>query len=247
MDKLIYSSLSAMRSAMARQTMTANNLANVNTAGFRGEMSSSTALWLKGDGLDARATNSGEVTSADMTEGTVSETGRDLDVAVQGKDSLLAVQSREGDEAYTRRGDLQVSDSGLLTTGDGLPVLGDSGPITLPPYDKLIIAGDGTVSIIPQGGDPTQVQQVDRLKLVSTNGNSVEKGLDGLFRLRSGGTLGADPQASVRQGALEGSNVNVSATLIDMIEASRDWDMQVKMMSSAQDIDKASTDLMRFD
>jgi flagellar basal-body rod protein FlgF len=247
MDKLIYSSLSAMRAAMARQTMTANNLANVNTAGFRAEMSSSTALWLKGDGLDARATNSGEVTSADMAEGTVSDTGRDLDVAVQGKDSLLAVQSREGDEAYTRRGDLQVSDSGLLTTGDGMPVLGDSGPITLPPYDKLVIAGDGTISIIPQGGDATQLQQVDRLKLVSTNGNTVEKGLDGLFRLRSGGTLGADPQAAVRQGALEGSNVNVSATLIDMIEASRDWDMQVKMMSSAQDIDKASTDLMRFD
>jgi flagellar basal-body rod protein FlgF len=247
MDKLIYSSLSAMRAAMARQTMTANNLANVNTSGFRAEMSSSTALWLKGDGLDSRATNSGEVTSADMAEGTVSETGRDLDVAVQGKDSLLAVQSREGDEAYTRRGDLQVSDSGLLTTGDGMPVLGDAGPITLPPYDKLVIAGDGTISIIPQGGDPTQLQQVDRLKLVSTNGNTVEKGLDGLFRLRNGGTLGADPQASVRQGALEGSNVNVSATLIDMIEASRDWDMQVKMMSSAQDIDKASTDLMRFD
>jgi len=247
MDKLIYSSLSAMRAAMARQTMTANNLANVNTAGFRAEMSSSTALWLKGDGLDARATNSGEVTSADMSEGTVSDTGRDLDVAVQGKDNLLAVQSREGDEAYTRRGDLQVSDSGLLTTGDGMPVLGDSGPITLPPYDKLVIAGDGTISIIPQGGDATQLQQVDRLKLVATNGNTVEKGLDGLFRLRSGGTLGADPQVSVRQGALEGSNVNVSATLIDMIEASRDWDMQVKMMSSAQDIDKASTDLMRFD
>ena len=247
MDKLIYSSLSAMRAAMARQTMTANNLANVNTAGFRAEMSSSTALWLKGDGLDARATNSGEVTSADMSEGTVSDTGRDLDVAVQGKDSLLAVQSREGDEAYTRRGDLQVSDSGLLTTGDGMPVLGDSGPITLPPYDKLVIAGDGTISIIPQGGDATQLQQVDRLKLVATNGNTVEKGLDGLFRLRSGGTLGAEPQVSDRHGALEGSNVNVSATLIDMIEASRDWDMQVKMMSSAQDIDKASTDLMRFD
>lgn len=247
MDKLIYSSLSAMRSAMARQTMTANNLANINTAGFRGEMSSSTALWLQGDGLDARATNSGEVTSADMSEGTVAETGRPLDVAVQGKDSLIAVQSREGDEAYTRRGDLQVSDSGLLTTGDGMPVLGDGGPITLPPYDKLMIAGDGTISIVPQGADATQVQTVDRLKLVSTNGTPIAKGLDGLFRPRNGGTLGADPQAAVRQGALEGSNVNVSATLIDMIEASRDWDMQVKMMSSAQDIDKASTDLMRFD
>lgn len=247
MDKLIYSSLSAMRSAMARQTMTANNLANVNTVGFRGEMSSSTALWLKGEGFDSRATNSGEVTSADMSEGTVSETGRPLDVAVQGKDTLLAVQSREGSEAYTRRGDLQISDSGLLTTGDGSPVLGDGGPITLPPYDKLTIAGDGTISIVPQGAEPSQIQVVDRLKLVSTNGVAVAKGLDGLFRERNGGTLAADPQATVRQGAIEGSNVNVSSTLIDMIEASRDWDMQVKMMSSAQDIDKASTDLMRFD
>jgi len=247
MDKLIYSSLSAMRAAMARQTMTANNLANVNTAGFRSEMSSSTALWLKGEGFESRATNSGEVTSADMSEGTVAETGRPLDVALQGKDTLLAVQSREGDEAYTRRGDLQISDSGLLTTGDGLPVLGDAGPITLPPYDQLTIAADGTISIVPQGGDPTQVQTIDRLKLVSTNGVPVAKGLDGLFRPREGGTLAADPQAAVRQGAVEGSNVNVSATLIDMIEASRGWDMQVKMMSSAQDIDKASTDLMRFD
>jgi len=247
MDKLIYSSLSAMRSAMARQTMTANNLANANTVGFRGEMSSSTALWLKGDGFDSRATNSGEVTSADMSEGTINETGRDLDVALQGKDTLLAVQSREGDEAYTRRGDLQIGDSGLLTTGDGMPVLGDGGPSTLPPYDRLVIAGDGTISIVPQGGDPTQMQMVDRLKLVSTNGSAVAKGLDGLFRPQSGGTLGADPQAAVRQGAIEGSNVNVSTTLIDMIEASRDWDMQVKMMSSAQDIDKASADLMRFD
>ncbi len=247
MDKLIYSSLSAMRSGMARQTMTANNLANINTPGFRAEMSSSTALWLKGDGLEARATNSGEVTSADMSEGTIVDSGRTLDVALQGKETLLAVQSREGDEAYTRRGDLQLSDSGLLTTGDGMPVLGDGGPITLPPYDKLTIAADGTISIVPQGGDPSQVQTVDRLKLVATNGIPIAKGLDGLFRPRSGGTLAPDPQAAVRQGAIEGSNVNASATLVDMIEASRGWDMQVKMMSAAQDIDKASTELMHFD
>jgi len=247
MDKLIYSSLSAMRTAMARQTTTANNLANINTAGFRGEMSSSQALWLRGGGFESRAPNSGEVLSADMSEGTVSDTGRSLDVAIQGKDSFLAVQSRDGDEAYTRRGDLQLSESGLLTTGDGVPVLGDGGPITLPPFDKLTIASDGTISIVPQGGDASQIQTVDRLKLVSTNGVDVAKGVDGLFRVRGGGTLAPDPQATVRQGSIEGSNVNATATLIDMIEASRDWDMQVKMMSSAQDIDKASTDLMRLD
>jgi len=246
MDKLIYSSLSAMRAAMARQTTTANNLANINTSGFRGEMSSSQALWQKGEGLGGRVSTSGEVVSADMAEGTVAETGRTLDIAVQGK-ALLAVQSHGGDEGYTRRGDLQVSDSGLLTTGDGLPVLGDGGPITLPPYDKLTIASDGTISIVPQGADPTQVQTVDRLKLVSTNGTEIGKTVDGLFRPRDGSTLASDPDAKVRAGALEGSNVNAAGTMIDMIEASRDWDMQVKMMSAAQDIDKASTDLMRMD
>ncbi len=246
MDKLIYSSLSAMRAAMARQTVTANNLANANTTGFRSEISSSQALWTKGDGFNARAETSGEVVSANMTPGTVIDTGRSLDVAVQDK-AMLAVQSREGDEAYTRRGDLQLSDSGLLTTGDGLPVLGDGGPITLPPYDKLTISADGTISIVPQGGDPAQMQVIDRLKLVATNGTDIGKGLDGLFRPRNGSTLAADPQAKVRAEALEGSNVNTAATMVDMIEASRDWDMQVKMMSAAQDIDKASADLMRMD
>jgi len=245
MDRLIYSSLSAMKAAMARQATTANNLANVNTSGFRAEMTSSQALYMKGDGFGARAPTSEEVVSADMTAGTVAESGRQLDVAVQGT-AMLAVQSKDGDEAYTRRGDLQVSDSGLLTTGDGMPVLGDGGPITLPPAEKVIIAGDGTISIIPLGGDG-QAQQVDRLKLVQANDTGIAKGLDGLFRVRTGGTLPADPDATVRQGALEGSNVNTSGTLIDMIQASRDWDMQVKMMSTAQDLDKSTTALMQIE
>ena len=244
MDRLIYSSLSAMKAAMARQTTTANNLANVNTSGFRAEMTSSQALWMKGEGLGARAPTSEEVSSADMTDGAVVDTGRDLDVAMQGS-AMLAVQSKDGEESYTRRGDLQLSDSGLLTTGDGSPVLGDGGPITLPPADKVTIAADGTISIVPIGG--TQPQVVDRLKLVQANGVGIAKGIDGLFRVRAGGTLPADPQAKVRQGALEGSNVNTSATLVDMIEASRDWDMQVKMLAAAQEIDKASADLMRME
>jgi flagellar basal-body rod protein FlgF len=181
-----------------------------------------------------------------MTDGAVVETGRDLDVAIQGS-AMLAVQSKDGEESYTRRGDLQVADSGLLTTGDGSPVLGDGGPITLPPAGKVTIASDGTISIVPIGGDPAQPQVIDRLKLVQANGVGIAKGMDGLFRVRAGGTLPADPQAKVKQGALEGSNVNTSATLVDMIEASRDWDMQVKMLAAAQEIDKASADLMRLD
>lgn len=245
MDRLIYSSLAAMRGALSRQATIANNLANVNTTGFRGEMDNARALWLSGKGEDTRATVSNEVQGADMTAGTVTATGRDLDVAMN-RDAMLAVQADDGEEAYTRRGDLQQSASGLLTTGDGKPVMGQSGPITLPPYDSLSISEDGTIYIVPQGGDPKSPQQVDKLKLVSPKGSQIAKGLDGLFRVKGGGTLPADPDASVTSKSLEGSNVSAASALVDMIDASRAWDSQVKMLTTAQDLDKSTADLMQL-
>jgi len=244
-DRLIYSSLAAMRGAMSRQATIANNLANVNTAGFRGEYTSAEAEWLKGSGLNARATVSNDVTGADMHAGAVAATGRDLDVAVNGN-AMLTVQATDGSEAYTRRGDLQVSDSGLLTTGDGLPVLGQSGPITVPPADSISIGKDGQVWIVPQGGDAKNPQAVDTLKMVSADGSTIKKGLDGLFRVENGGALPADPDATLTAKSLEGSNVNASATLVDMIDASRSWEAQVKMLTTAQDMDKSSAALMQL-
>jgi flagellar basal-body rod protein FlgF len=245
MDRLIYSSLAAMRGAMSRQATIGNNLANINTTGFRGEMTHAQSMWLAGKGLDTRATVSGEVSGADMSAGAISATGRNLDIAIDG-DAMLSVQAADGSEAYTRRGDLMMNDSGLLTTGDGKPVLGEGGPITLPPYDSLTIGKDGTISIVPVGGKAQDVQIVDRLKLVSPKGSQIAKGLDGLFRETSNGTLPADPDASLTAGSLEGSNVNASSSLIDMIDASRSWETQVKMLTTAQDLDKASADLMRL-
>jgi len=245
MDRLIYSSLAAMRGAMSRQATIGNNLANINTTGFRGEMTHAQSMWLAGKGLDTRATVSGEVSGADMSAGAISATGRNLDVAIDG-DAMLSVQAADGSEAYTRRGDLMMNDSGLLTTGDGKPVLGEGGPITLPPYESLTIGKDGTISIVPVGGKAQDVQVVDRLKLVSPKGSQIAKGLDGLFRETSNGTLPADPDASLTAGSLEGSNVNASSSLIDMIDASRSWETQVKMLTTAQDLDKASADLMRL-
>jgi len=244
-DRLLYSSLTAMRSAMARQATIANNLANANTSGFRAEMAATRPLWVQGQGLPTRAVASEEVLSANMSAGTVTHTGRDLDVALKG-DALLAVQTGDGEEAYTRRGDLQLSDSGLLTDGDGQPVLGDSGPITLPPADKIMISADGTISIVPPGGDASSPQDVDRLKLASPQGSNVVKGLDGLFRVRGGGVLPSDPDAKVESGAIEGSNVDSSAMLIQMIEASRSWDSQVRMISTAKQMDTDAADLMRM-
>ena len=245
MDRLIHTSLSAMRGAMARQTTIANNLANANTVGFRAEIASQRPLWLRGGEFQGRAPASEEVVNADMKAGALVQTGRDLDVAMQG-DSMLAVQADDGEEAYTRRGDLMIAPSGLLTTGDGAPVLGDGGPLTLPPADKIMIGADGKISIVPEGGDPTQMQEVGQLKITSPKGSEIVKGLDGLFRVRGGGTLPSDPDARVTQGALEQSNVNTSDALVQMIEASRSWETQIKLLTTAKELDSSTTDLMRL-
>lgn len=245
MDRLARTALTGLRAAMSRQTVTANNLANANTIGFRAEMSAAQTLWMNAQGSIPSAQATGGVIGADMSAGTVNQTGRDLDVAMVG-DALLAVQAEDGSEAYTRRGDLQQSASGLVTTADGRPVLGESGPLTLPPADSIRIAEDGAVWIVPAGGDPNTPQQIDRLKLASPTGSQIRKHVDGLFRVEGGGILPSDPQARVTPRSLEGSNVEVSQALIEMIEASRSWDTQVQMITQVRDMDTAASDLMRL-
>lgn len=246
MDRLVNTALTAMRGAMARQASIANNLANANTVGFRAEIANAETRWIKGDTFDTRAQASEQVIAADMAQGAVTETGNPLDVALDG-DALLTVQATDGSEAYTRRGDLKVSDSGLLTTGDGLPVLGEGGPVILPQMDSVSIAKDGSIWGVPQGGDPANPQQVDKLKLVNAAGSSIAKGNDGLFREVNGGALPSDPLATVTSGSLEGSNVNSTQALIDMIEASRAWETQVKMIDTAKQLDDGGASLMRLD
>ena len=247
MDRLIYTSLSAMRSLMERQQVTAANLANATTTGFRGDLADTTSVYLNQTpgAITARAQADQSVQRSDMKAGATVATGRDLDVAL-GDDAMLGVQASDGSEAYTRRGDLQVSDSGLLTTGDGLPVMGEGGPITLPPADRITIDKTGAVLIVPQGGDASQPQQVDQLKLVSAAGSRITKGEDGLFKVAGGGALPADPNARVTSGSLEGSNVNVTQTLTDMIDASRAWETQVKMLAGVKEMDTSTADLMNL-
>ncbi|MCB2015780.1 MAG: flagellar basal body rod protein FlgF [Sphingobium sp.] len=246
MDRLVNTALTAMRAAMSRQSTIANNLANTNTVGFRAEIANATTRWIDGQTFKTRAQTSEQVLGADMKEGSVTSTGNPLDVAINGE-ALLAVQANDGSEAYTRRGDLKMSDSGLLTTGDGLPVIGNSGPITMPPYDQISISRDGAIWIVPQGGDPKQPQQVDQLKLATPAGSQIAKGLDGLFREVNGGVLPSDPLATVTAASLEGSNVNATEMLVQMIEASRAWETQVKMIDTAKQIDDGGASLMRLD
>ena len=246
MDRLVNTALTAMRGAMSRQTTIAHNLANANTVGFRAEMANATTRWIDGQTFKTRAQSAEQVLGANMAQGSVTSTGNPMDVAINGE-AMLAVQASDGSEAYTRRGDLKLSDSGLLTTGDGLPVIGQSGPVTLLPADKVSISKDGSIWIVPAGGDPNLPQEIDRLKLANPTGSQIAKGLDGLFREVNGGVLPDDPMASVTSGALEGSNVNATEMLVQMIEASRAWENQIKMIDTAKQIDDGGASLMRID
>ncbi|MCW2394806.1 MULTISPECIES: flagellar basal body rod protein FlgF [unclassified Sphingobium] len=246
MDRLTTIARTAMRGTMARQAAVASNLANVNTSGFRAEIANASTRWVGGGAFQSRAEQVGQVIAADMKAGTAVQTGNTLDIAVDG-DALIAVQANDGSEAYTRRGDLKLNESGLLTTGDGYPVLGEGGPITLPPADSVNIAKDGSIWIVPQGGQIDQPQQVDVIKLVNAKGSTIAKSTDTLFREVNGGALPQDPMATVTSGALEGSNVNATTALVQMIEASRAWENQIKMIDTAKEIDSGGASLMRLD
>lgn len=245
MDRLIYTSLSGMRSSMSRQTSTAHNLANAQTPGFRGDFAAAQSLWLGSKGQTTRAMGSEEVIGADMRSGTISATGRALDIAMEGE-AMLMVQAPNGEFGYTRRGDLQMTAIGLVTTGDGHPVQGVQGPLIIPPSDSVRIDQEGRVWAVPIGGDMENPIEVDRLRLVTPIGSNIVKGLDNLFRVRDGGMLPDDPEARILTQSLEGSNVSATAALVSMIESSKSWDNQLELISNARDMDNASASLMQL-
>lgn len=245
MDRMIHLNLRAMQGVLNRQTAIAHNMANADTTGFKAEIVTAQAKYLEGEGLQSRATVNEYVLTADLNPGAVKETGRPLDIAIGGQ-GMLAVQAPNGDEGYTRRGDLMMTESGLVTTGDGHPVLGEGGPLTLPPADSVRIAEDGGVWVVPAGGNPNQPQQVDRLRIVSTAGSEVVKGEDTLFRVKNGGVLPSNPDARLRSGALEGSNVNMTEALVDMIETSRAYETQVKLLTTAKEMDDGGASVMQL-
>ncbi len=247
MDKLVYTAATGLRAHMAAQAAIANNMANGSTTGFRADRVVFDRIELKGGGaqIAARMPSAEEVTDADRTAGAIQQTGRPLDVAVSG-DAWIAVQAADGQEAYTRRGDLEIAPSGVLQTGDGHIVMGQSGPITLPPASSVSIGADGSITIVPQGADATQTQIVDKLKLASAKGTDTVKGLDNLLYVRGGGTLPEDLDARVQGGALEGSNVNMTQALVDMIENQRSYEVTANLMKSAKDMDESSTSLLRL-
>lgn len=243
MDRLIYTALSGMDASMNRQRTVANNLANASTPGFRAESFSVTPATLKGPVMEARAMAQGGVRGADMSGGRITQTGRSLDIAITGE-ALLALQASDGSEVYSRRGDLAIGPAGVLENGDGLPVMGEGGPITVPLGQMVSFAKDGLVLASDPAAPDAPPQEVGRIKLANPAGSRIAKDLDGMLRVPGGGILPADPTAEIQSGALEQSNVDTAATLVDMIEAQRSFEQRLKLLSTAREIDQSGSRLM---
>lgn len=246
MDRMIYLAMTGARETMLAQAGVSHNLANANTTGFKASLQQVQTLDVEGPGQPARAFALGLDRAADLTPGALQTTGRPLDVAIEGQ-GWIAVQSPDGSEAYTRAGDLRVDSLGRLTNGSGHPVMGEGGPIALPPFEQLEIGTDGTITVQPLGQPANALAQVERIRLVNPDPATLQRGEDGLIRVQDGiAPPPADAAVRLRTGALETSNVNTVAQLVDMIQLARQFEVQVKMMNTAEQTDEASAQLLRL-
>jgi len=245
MDRMLYVAMTGAKNTMLAQDINNNNLANINTTGFRADLASFQSVPVMGSGYPSRINAIVSGTNVDLAAGPLISTGRDLDVAVKG-DGLIAVQAPDGNEAYTRAGDLQVNSAGMLTTAAGYPVIGNSGPIAIPPNEKLEIGADGTISIQPTGQTPNTLAVLDRIKLVKIPSDPLIKTSEGLLQTVGGDTLAAEGSATLQSGVIESSNVNGIEVLTNMIELSRHYDVQIKLLKTAEDNDAAGAQLLRL-
>ncbi len=241
MDKLVYLAAQAAKGTMSRQENIANNLANVNTPGFRQQLMAFQSAPVTGEGSGARSFAIETSVGFDTSPGQIQSTGREMDVAIQGE-GWFAVNAPDGNEAYTRNGSFQVDGQGNLVTQEGYGVVGTNGPINVPPDHRLSFENDGTVSAIPLNGD-TNVVQLGRLKLVNMPNGAVTRGDDGLFRAKDGNPAEVDPAVRVAGGFIESSNVNAIDMMVQMIAAQRQYETQMKMISTAKENGQSANSL----
>lgn len=240
----MYVAMSAARQVMIKQGTNNHNLANINTTGFKADIDSFKSMPVYGPGHPGRVYSEDSRSGIDHTEGQLISTGSALDIAVNG-DGFIAVQNEDGSEAYTRDGSLRVTAQGMLVTSAGHPVMGEGGPITLSPYDDLLIGSDGTITIHPLGQAGGELAVIDRIKLVNPEKDTVERSKNGLFTTANDDEP-ADASVTLATESLETSNVNSVAALVNMIDLSRQFEAQVKMMSAAEDNDVAAAQLLKM-
>jgi flagellar basal-body rod protein FlgF len=244
LDKLLYVAMSGAKETLRAQAANTHNLANSSTTGFKADLSAFQSRAVTGPGFASRVYATDSTVGWDHSTGAEEQTGNPLDVAIHGQ-GFLAVQDANGNEAYTRAGDLHVDPTGQLLTATGLAVLGDNGPISVPPSTSTTVGSDGTISIVPLGQSPQTAANVARIKLVNPPLDSVQRGADGLFHTADGLPAVADAAVTVDSGALESSNVDLASCMVNMIELSRHFDLQIKAMKTAEDDGAASGKLLQ--
>ncbi|CAM3658031.1 flagellar basal body rod protein FlgF [Vibrio aquimaris] len=248
MDRALFLAMSGAKQNMQAMQLRANNLANVSTTGFRSDLAQARSMQAYGEGMPSRVFSMTERPGHNFQQGSVITTGRDLDVTIQDQ-GWIAVLDSMGKEGLTRNGNLNIDVNGLLTAGGGNLVLGETGaPITVPiPVSKIEVGSDGTISVVPQGAPADAIEIVDRIKLTRTDNRSLYKDVNGIFRAKDpNAEYEMDANVKLLTGALEGSNVNAIGEMTNLIDLQRQFEMQVKMMSTAEDMDKASDTLLRM-
>ncbi|EJA3583385.1 flagellar basal-body rod protein FlgF [Vibrio vulnificus] len=248
MDRALFLAMSGAKQNMQALQLRANNLANVSTTGFRADLAQARSMQAYGDGLPTRVFSMTERPGHNFAQGSVITTGRDLDITIEGN-GWIGVMDKLGKEGLTRNGNLKVDQNGLLSNASGHLVLGEDGaPITIPlPVSKIEIGRDGTISVLPQGAPAEEMEEIDRIKLVKTNDSALFKDTNGLFRHKEPNQpYEADPTVQIMTGAIEGSNVNAVGEMTALIDLQRQFEMQVKMMSTAEEMDKSSDSLLRM-
>lgn len=245
MDKYLYVAMTGASQNALAQKAHANNLANISTSGFQRDLEQARSMPVFGDSFPARAYAMTERPATDFTPGTLQETGRDLDVSVDGE-GWMAVQTPDGGEGYVRTGSLNVDALGVLRTGNGMPVLGNGGPIAVPPQEKIEIGADGTITVRGLGQSPQIMAQVDRIKLVKPDPKSLTKGQDGTVRALDAKPVQADATVRVTSGFLQTSNVNAVEEMTSVLALSKQFELHIKMMSTAKEDDQAVTRVMQI-
>lgn len=233
MDRLIYTAMTGAKHILEQQGTVSHNLANAATTGFRAQLNSFRAVPVESNGLPTRTFVVDSTVGADFRAGAIQQTGRPLDVAVQG-DGWIAVERPDGSEGYTRHGSLKLSENGILQTQTGLNVLGDGGPISIPPDVIVSVAKDGTISSVNAGATPGASTVLGRIKLVNPPQESMVRADDGLFGVKDGAPVEADANVTVVGEALEGSNVNVVDSMVNMISLARQFEVHMNLLKHAE-------------
>lgn len=233
---------------MSRQAAVAHNLANVTTQGYRSEEHRLRAVQVQTHNgnptaLPTRAFAVDASTHTDFSEGPMNYTGGLYDVAVRGK-GWIALAMPDGTEAYTRNGSFAISENGVLQTMTGIPVAGDGGAITIPPDSRVTIGEDGTISVVPESGAQNTVNAVGRIKLVNPPQADLVRGPDGYFRVGAGDSAAQDDTVKLAPGYVENSNVNPVEQMVSMISLARQFEMQMRMITTAEANDRAATQIL---